>query len=391
MKKMNEDINLILTHFDEECEKYLGAVVPPVFFNSLYVSESMDEFLKVDNSERYSFVYGRNDNPTTSIVENKLAVLEKGNEALLFSAGMAATTAAIMATCRAGSHIICMSNAYGPVRQYLENVCCGQLNIHISFVKGDDVDEIAEKITSQTTLIMLESPSSHAFGICNIRKITQLAKQYGIQTYIDNTYCTPIFQNPMDMGVDIVMHTATKYLGGHSDLMGGALVVRDKELYKRLRSLRDWHGSIIGPMEAWLVLRGMRTLKIRMEQYCKTAGIIAEFLENHPKVKQVNYPGLPSHPQYELMKSQQTGNGGLMSFSIDGDKDMAKGLVNHLKLFKIGFSWGGYESLAEMPFYNASQEELELVDLPRNLIRIYCGLEGSDNLCEDLSNALKVI
>lgn len=391
MADKKEEVDLILTHMDEDCEKYFGAVVPPVFFDSLYTFPNMDEFLHMNVSERYTFAYGRSDNPVTRIIETKLSALEKGTYSLFFSAGMAATNAAITATCKAGSHIICMRNAYGPVREYLENIVIPNMNASVTFVKGTDVEEIEAAIRPETSLIMLESPSSHAFSLCDLRGIAALARKSHIWTYIDNTYCTPIFQNPLELGIDIVMHTATKYLGGHSDLTGGALVVNDKEIYEKMKKIRDWQGSIIGPMESWLVMRGMRTLRIRMEQYCRTGLEVAEFLEKHPKIKEVRYPGLPSHPQYELMKAQQRGNGSLMSFSIDGTKEQAAKLVDHLRLFKIGYSWGGYESLAETPFYNSSRKELKTTGLPDNLIRIYCGLEGSGNLCADLSDALDAI
>lgn len=388
---VSKSTELILTHYDEECNKYLGAIVPPVFLDSFYTFENMEEFLTMDTKERYTFSYGRSDNPVTRIIESKLAALEKGTGAVFFSAGMAATIAAITATCKAESHIICMNNAYGPVREYLENVCRKQLGMTITYVKGDDPEQIEEQITPKTSLIMLESPSSHAFSLCDLRKTAAIAQKHHVRTYIDNTYCSPIFQNPLKMGIDIVMHTATKYLGGHSDLTGGVLVVKEEGLYQRLKQIRDWHGSIIGPMESWLILRGMRTLKIRMQSYCKIGLEVANFLEKHPRIRAVNYPGLSSHPQYELMKAQQTGNGSLMSFSVDGDSKMARQLIDRLKLFKIAYSWGGYESLAEMPFYNADEEELKRVGLPRNLIRIYCGLEESEALCEDLDCALRAL
>lgn len=388
MKEENQNIDLILTHLGEDSDKYLGAVVPPVFMDSLYTFQNMDAFLHMDTNQRYTFSYGRSDNPVTRIIEDKLAALEKGNHALFFSAGMAATAAAVTAVCRAGSHIICMRNAYGPVREYLEGVLKKKMDMSVTYVKGVDVQEIEDAITPQTDLIMLESPSSHAFSLCDLRKTAAIARERHIKTYIDNTYCSPVFQNPLEMGIDIVMHTATKYLGGHSDLIGGALVVNDEILYQELKKIRDLQGSILGAMESWLVMRGMRTLRLRMEAYHKTGIAVSRFLEKHPRIRKVNYPGLESHPQYELMKRQQRGNGSLMSFSLDGTKEDARRLVDRLKLFKIGYSWGGYESLAETPFYHSTPEELELVQMPDNLIRIYCGLEGADNLCEDLADAL---
>ena len=213
----------------------------------------------------------------------------------------------------------------------------------------------------------------------------------GIKTYIDNTYCTPIFQKPIEFGIDIMMHSCTKYLGGHSDLIGGVLVTSDEGTIARLSKQRTWFGGIIGPMEAWLIMRGLRTLPIRMKQHSETAQFIAETLEKNEKIKNVYYPGLKSHPQYELAQKQQTGSSGLLSFEIDGTEEQAVNFVNYLRVFKIGPSWGGYESLVVMPLLKNTEEYVKWYGGSKGLIRIHCGLEGAQVLLEDIAQALKKI
>mgnify|MGYP000997113621 CR=1 FL=1 len=249
-------------------------------------------------------------------------------------------------------------------------------------------------IRENTSLIILESPATFVFTVVDIKAIADIARRHGIKTYIDNTYCTPLFQKPLDLGVDIVMHTLSKYLGGHSDIIGGVLVSKDEELMRRIMGqLREWFGGIIGPMEAWLVLRGMRSLDARLYQHQKTAMAIAQFLENHPKVKKVNYTGLPSHPQHEIIKRQQTGHTGLMSIELNASPEEAVKFINNLHLFGKGCSWGGFESLALCPLYHCDAEELEFLQLKesRGLIRLHCGLEGEDNLIADLKQALEKV
>jgi cystathionine beta-lyase/cystathionine gamma-synthase len=388
---MNEDL-LIATHFGEDYKKYSNAVTPPIFMNSLHLFDTQEEYNSIDVHDRNSYVYGRVANPTVRIVEDKIAALERGEMALMFASGMAAATSVIMTTCKAGSHIICLKNVYQPVRRFIEGMCIPNLKMTVSYVSGLDLDELENQIRPETSLIILESPSSFVFTVFDIKAITDIAKKHGVKTYIDNTYCTPIFQKPLELGVDIVMHTLSKYLGGHSDIIGGVLVSKDKKLMQEMMcTTREWFGGIIGPFEAWLVLRGIRTLNARVFQHQETAMAVAEYLEGHPKVKRVYYTGLKSHPQYDIIQKQQTGHTGLMSFELDAPPEMALKLINSLELFGIGCSWGGFESLALAPLYCSSEEEIEFLHTSRGLIRIHCGLEGKDNLIADLDKALKAL
>lgn len=383
------DDQLILSHLGDEYEQYLGAVVPPVFMTSLHVFKTAEDYFAFDSTSESEYLYGRTSNPTARIAERKIAALEHGGKALMFASGMAATTALISYVCKAGSHVICNKNAYGPVKAFLDNYCIPKMNMTVSYV-GTSLDEIEEAICPATDLILLESPSTFVFTITDLRGVADLAKKHGITTMIDNTFCTPLFQKPIDLGIDFVMHTASKYLGGHSDLIGGVLVGKDAAKIDAIsQTIREWHGGVIGPMEAWLIIRGMRTLQVRLEKHQEIALTVARWLEKQSLVKRVYYPGLASHPQYDLMNSQQTGNAGLLSFELDRPVEDAIKLINTLKLFQIGCSWGGFESLALMPLYNLSPEGLKLVGADRNLIRIHCGLEGQDNLLTDLSEGLR--
>lgn len=390
---MQEDM-IHLTHTGETPEKYCHSVVPPVFMTSLHVYDTYEEFISVKPDEEDRYVYGRTANPTTRILERKLAALEHGKGALAFSSGMAAATAAIMACCRAGSHIICMRDVYPPVKGFLRDYGIPVLQYRVTFVTGQDVDEIESAIREDTVLIILESPATYVFRVVDLAGIAAVARSHGVKTYIDNTWSTPIYQKPLDFGIDIVMHTLTKYIGGHSDLIGGALVTNDEELLKKLQTqMREWFGAVLGPMEAWLAIRGLRTLAARLECHQDTAMAVAKYLEGHPKVKAVHYPGLSSDPQHELAMRQQKGFSGLMSIELDAPAYDAVRFIDYLKVFGKGCSWGGFESLAHAPFYHASEEDLQLILRPdaRGLIRLHCGLEGKENLIRDLEQALSKI
>jgi cystathionine gamma-lyase len=386
---MDNDL-LALTHYAEEPGTYLNAVTPPVFLTSLHVYEQFEEY--AGDGEHY--VYGRHSNPTVHILEQKLAALEHGTRGLAFASGMAAAVSAIMAVCKAGSHIICLRNVYSPVKSFINKICIPKFNMTVTYLNGQDAAEIEAAIGPATDLIILESPLSFVFSVVDIRAIAAIASRHGVKTYIDNTYCTPLFQKPLDMGIDIVMHTMSKYIGGHSDIIGGILVSRDEGLMDQIfNQTREWFGGILGPMEGWLAIRGLRTLEARLSRHQETSMKVAAFLESHRRVRRVNYTGLASHPQRELILRQQSGHSGLMSFELDASPEAAVACINRLRLFGKGCSWGGFESLALTPLYHASDEELRAMDCGdrRGLIRIHCGLEGANNLIADLESALDAL
>lgn len=379
---------MITAHYGEEYERYYNAIVPPIFMNSLNVFNEIDDYYDAKVHDKHTYVYGRVQNPTVRILEDKVAALEHGVAAYAFASGMAAATTAVLSVIKTGQNIVCVRNAYGPLKNFVEKYCPVHIGTTLTYVKGNEVSEFEEAITDNTGLVILESPSSVVFSLQDIEAVCKIAHAHGAKVYIDNTFCTPIFSNPLDMGVDIVMHTTSKYMGGHSDLIGGMLAVRDSELGNTIVTNRELFGGIIGPMEAWLTLRGLRTLAVRVKAHEEVAMKVAKFLEDHPKVDKVYYTGLESHPQYELVKKQQRGNTGLLTFEVNGSTEDAKKVINSLKVFKIGVSWGGFESLACMPHLRCTQEQCDWLGGRQNLIRLHCGLEGVDALIADLDAAL---
>lgn len=379
----------ILLHLAEDHENYLNAVNPPVYMSSLHYFDNITQYYQVETRKPDQYFYGRVDNPTTMIVQKKIAALEHALHGLVFSSGMAAATTAVMSVIKYQSHIVCVKNAYSVLTHYIESYLVPRFHISITYVDGANTKEVLHAINDKTDLIILESPVSLVFSVQDIQAITHSAKQKGIITYIDNSYCTPLFQKPLDLGVDIVMHTASKYLGGHSDIIGGVLAVNDERLFKQLHDLREQLGGILDPQAAYLMIRGMRTLAIRVEAHQKAALEVATFLENHPLIKKVYYPGLKSHPQHDLIQSQQTGSTGLMSFELKTDKvSKIVKFVDSLKLFHIGVSWGGFESLVCTPMLMKTEQEANECGCSKGIIRIHCGLEGSPLLIEDLKQAL---
>lgn len=385
----NKDL-LALAHVGEDPKKYMGAVTPPIFMNSLHVFDTVEDYFAVDIFKD-QFYYGRASNPTVTVLEKKICELEHGSRAIVFSAGMAACAATILAICKTGSHIICVKESYGPVVHLIDEFLIEKMNVSVTYVEGRTVDEFKEAIRPETDLIILESPTTLVFNVVDLEAVAKLAKENNIKTYIDNTYSTPLFQKPLDFGIDIVMHTLTKYIGGHSDLIGGVLVSKDDEFMKKIMIQRDWFGGVLGSMEAWLAIRGIRTLDVRLQRHYETGLAVAKFLESHEKIDHVYYTGLKSHPQYELARKQQKGESGLLSVKVKGSTKDVETFVNNLKLFGIGCSWGGYESLAIAYTYNWNDEQLAYHNLNRNIVRIHCGLEGSENLIADLAQALDKI
>lgn len=386
MQEYFQDDEYFLTHAGDDYDQYMGAIVPPIFMNSLHTFPTVDAYNSVDIHQEQSFVYGRVANPTTRILEKKLALLEHGQAGLAFSSGMAASTSAVLNVCKAGSHMICMNNMYGPLRRFAQEYLCNY-GITATFI-GTETDELLAAIQPNTQLIYLESPGSLTFEVLDIRAICDIAKKQGITTMIDNSYCTPIFQKPLDLGVDIVMHTSSKYICGHSDAIGGLLAGSKERIQSIMTQERELLGSIPGPMEAWLTMRGLRTLKVRMQAHYKNALEVAHFLEGHARISRVLYPGLASHPQAELIQKQQTGSCGLLSFVVDADLQQTKKFVERLRLCPIGVSWGGFESLVIMPMYKTEEDQLQQLGVPRNLVRMHVGLERTEDLMEDIRQAL---
>lgn len=390
MKDEKLSLEYICTHLGEEdaASKYEGAVNAPLFATSLHVFENIEGLLEHSTYDgKGKYVYGRVDNPTVVLLEKKLAAIEEADGAVCFASGMAAITSALMYGLKPGDHLICVLNAYGPTRAFIDNNL-RKMGIESTYVQGTELVHFENALKPNTAMIYLESPTSAVMELQDLEAVVKLAKEHHILTAIDNTWSAGVYQKPLTMGVDITVHTMSKYYGGHSDLIGGVLCAREEIVHKVRDEGRELYGGILGPFEAWMVLRSLRTLSSRLEKSSQNALAAATLLEKHPKVRRVNYPALKSYKQYELAQKQLTGSSGLLSFELEADVEASKAFANHLKLFHKGVSWGGFESLACMPIFKCSEEEAAARDSNRNLIRIYCGLENTQDLLQDIENAL---
>ncbi len=375
----------ICAHLSDSKTQFLGAVVPPIFLNSLHVFESME----AKDALKDEYVYGRVANPTVVLAEEKIAAMEHAEEAAIFASGMGALTAAILHFVQAGDHVITLRNVYGPSKSFLTDYM-DRFGIETSFVRGTSLEEFEQAIRPNTRLIYLESPLSMIFTLQDLRALSKLAKERGINTMIDNSWCSPIFQKPIDFGIDLVCHTISKYLGGHSDIIGGVVCGSHEAISSIKRRERELLGGIMGPMEASLLVRSLRTLPVRMKQHNETGLKVARWLENHPKVRRVSHPGLESHPQHELALTQMTGYAGVFGADLDATPEQTRAFVNALKVFQIGVSWGGFESLCLASSTNASDEDLEYFGTTRSWIRVVTGLEDADDLIADMDQAFRV-
>ncbi|MBX3115571.1 MAG: PLP-dependent transferase [Fimbriimonadaceae bacterium] len=368
-----------LQHLGEE-KHYAGAVTPPIFQTSLFVHDTLASLkgMIADPNVEERYVYSRVGNPNMTIVEKKLAMLEGTESAMVFASGMAAITAAVMHSVRAGDHIVCVDTSYGPTRSFMTDYLPGY-GVETTYVVGH-TDEIEAAIQPNTKLIYLESPSSVLFRIQDFRAITAIAKAKGIKTITDNSNCSPLFQNPAAMGVDIVVHSATKYLCGHSDVVAGALCASKAICEEIAMREGQWFGGRLAPFDSWLMLRGMRTLRLRMDEAKRMGALMFDFLKTRPEVEEIYYSGDPNHPQRELIESQQTGHNSLITFKpkVQADEALAK-FAESLDIFQMGVSWGGFESLA-VPIYGKP------MDWPEEqwVVRLYLGLEDIEDLKADL-------
>lgn len=392
--KQNEttDFHYICNHLGEdERQPDPRPVAPPIYMTSLHTFETLDDMFYFDkHGPEGQYTYGRVSNPTTRLLEKKLAAMDSAEDALCFSCGMAAISSAILACVQPGDHVISVKNVYGPARSFMETEL-PLYQVETTFVSGNDTQELLDAVRPNTRMIYLESPTSLVFELQDIRAITRYAKANNIVTMIDNTWATPIYQRPILLGVDVVLYSMTKYIGGHSDVLGGA-VCSNKEIITRIYSRgRLLYGGIIGPFEAWLAMRGLRTMPLRLEHSSRSARAVTEFLEKHPKIESIRYPGSQSHPQHPLHAAQADGSSGLFGFVPKAETSKVKAFVNALRMFQIGVSWGGFESLAIMPFHNTADETIADRDGDRRMVRMYCGLESTDSLLEDLEHALKLL
>lgn len=369
-----------------------GAVSIPIYQSSTFAFESARAGAEIFSGEREGYVYTRIGNPTQGALEREIAFLENGEAALAFGSGMAAISSVILSLCNNGTNIVSNNTLYGGTHQlFMETF--PRYNIEIREVDGIYLDNFAKSIDGNTRGIYIETPANPTLTIIDIAGCAQIAHKHKIPLIVDNTFCTPYFQKPLDLGADIVVHSATKYIGGHGDTVAG-LVVGKKDYISDLRGsiLRDI-GGIISPLNAWLLVRGLKTLAIRMQRHEENALDVAKYLAFHPKISKVWYPGLTTHPQYKRACEQMTGFGGIVSFEIKGGRKAGEKLMNSVRLFVLAVSLGDVDSLIEHPasmtHSTYSAEELEKLGVSEGFVRLSVGIEDRHDLINDLSQALK--
>lgn len=373
-----------------------GAVIPPLYQNSLFTFRDWDAIDKAFDHKADAYIYSRLMNPTVQAAEEKIAAICRGEKAKLCASGIAAITSAILHCVSAGDHIVTIRNIYGPTSTFINKYLATKFNVTVTQVDGQDPAEFEQAITAKTRLIYLESPASLTLELQDLKAVVAIAKKHQIKTVIDNTWASPIFQKPLELGVDIEVHSASKYLGGHSDVVAGVIISDRTTMDAIITAEHELLGAKMAPFEGWLILRSLRTLTIRMQAIMENAIKVAEYLESHPQVTKVNYPGLKSFPQYDLGREQMKGYGGLLSFEL-ATKEIAqiKHFVNALELFALGVSWGGHDSLVYAPVISylkeLSPDKFAAMGINASLIRLSIGLEHPEDLIADLDAALGII
>jgi methionine-gamma-lyase len=382
-----------VVHAGEDPRNHFGSVSVPVFNASVFAFDDADEAAAIHNFEKEGYFYGRLGNPTQAALESAMCELEKGEAALAFASGMAAVSAALLNVLKSGDHIVAPESHYSTTGSFFEYIA-ENFNIETTYIDQADAENYVAAMRANTKIFYLETPSNPTLKITDLAAVAKLARENGVTTICDNTFATPFNQYPLALGVDIVLHSATKYLGGHSDLTAGVLVGKKDLIEKARLKTTKLFGGNIAPQTAWLVLRGIKTLALRMERHNENAQRIAEFLSEHPKVSQVNYPGLISHSNHEIARKQMRGFGGMISFDV-GTVANGKTLLNNVKLCTLATSLGGIETIiqhsASMTHSGLSPEERAKAGITDGLIRLSVGIENADDLIADLDQALEHI
>lgn len=380
------DFNTKVIHGGQQHDLSTGAVMPPIYQTSTYAQSSPG------NHKGYE--YSRTANPTRTALENSLASIENGNYGLAFGSGLAAIDA-VVKLLSPGDEVISTNDLYGGTYRLFTKVY-ENFGIKFHFIGMENANNIEKYINVNTKMIWVETPTNPMLNIIDIEASAKIAKAHKLLLVVDNTFATPYLQLPLNLGADIVMHSATKYLGGHSDVVMGALIVKDKELSEKLYFIQNASGAICGPMDSFLVLRGIKTLHLRMQRHCENGKAVAEYLAAHQKIENVYWPGFESHPNHQVAKKQMKDFGGMLSFTIKGNSyDNAIKVLENLKVFTLAESLGGVESLsghpASMTHASIPKEEREKTGVIDSLIRLSVGVESKNDLINDLNNALQLI
>lgn len=380
------DFNTKVIHGGQEHDQSTGAVMPPIYQTSTYAQTSP--------GAHKGYEYSRTGNPTRTALENALASIENGNYGLAFASGLASIDA-VMKLLEPGDEVISTNDLYGGTFRLFSTIF-KKFGINFHFIGMEQAGNIEQYVNDKTRVIWVETPTNPMLNIIDIKKCAEIAKKNALTLVVDNTFATPYLQCPLDLGADIVMHSATKYLGGHSDVVMGALVVRDKELADKLYYIQNASGAVCGPMDSFLVLRGIKTLHVRMQRHCENGRAVAHFLKKHPKIEKVYWPGFEDHPNHEIARTQMKDFGGMLSFAITGNRKAdAIRVLESLKVFTLAESLGGVESLsghpASMTHASIPKEEREKTGVTDSLIRLSVGIESEKDLIKDLENALREV
>ncbi|MBJ7599017.1 cystathionine gamma-synthase [Candidatus Nephthysia bennettiae] len=381
---MTRSFETLAIHSGQDPEPVTGAVVPPIFATTTYHQEAV-------GAPRQGYEYSRTANPTRAALEQCLAALEAGSRGLAFASGLAAEDTLLRTVCAPGDHVVIPDDAYGGTYRLFARVA-ERWGLRWTAAPIHDVEAAAAALTPETKLLWVETPTNPLLRVVDIAALTALAHDAGARVVVDNTFASPYLQQPLRLGADVVVHSTTKYCGGHSDVVGGALVVSDPGLAEELAYHQNAMGAVAGPFDAWLTLRGLKTLAVRMERHCDNAERVAEFLSGRPELSEVLYPGLPDHPGHGVAARQMRRFGGMVSFRVRAGEAAAVEICNRARLFLLGESLGGVESLIEHParmtHASASGSPLEV---PADLVRLSVGIEGVHDLIGDLDQALTFI
>ena len=391
MKPNNEDLSYIINHLGEEHAAYFNAIAPPIIQTSNFMFETVEHMRNAFKDEMSTYIYSRGVNPTVDILRKKLAALDSAEDALIFNCGSAAVFAGLLANVKAGDHILSVHHPYSWTTHTFDQIL-SRFGVSITYADGSDTEKFLSHVQPNTSLIFLESPNSWFLDLQDLEAIASFAKKRGIITMIDNTYCTPLYQRPIEYGIDLVMQTATKYIGGHSDTLGGVLTGSKKMMEKIFKSEYLAIGSGIQPMNAWLLLRGLRTLPARVDRIDHSTKKVLEYLKQEDKIEHIIFPHDPGFPQYELAKKQMKKAFGLLSFYIKAQKvEEIEKFCNGLKCFRMAVSWGGHESLIIPKCSGLDKTAFDPKEPAHRLIRLYIGLEDADFLIQDLQQGFSGI
>jgi methionine-gamma-lyase len=382
-----------LVHAGEIHDQFHSATTP-IYQTSTFGFSSAEEGAKCFAGESDGYIYTRIGNPTINALEQQLAILEKGYGGIAVSSGMAAVTTIYLALMSSGDHIVSTDAIYGPARSVMEKQFI-RFGFQSTYINTTNIDNIKKAIRPNTKILYIETPANPTMDITDIAACAQIAHERGIILVVDNTFCSPYMQNPLDLGADIVFHSMTKSINGHADVVAGIIIAKEKTIYPQLRSMMINLGCNMDPHQAYLVLRGLKTLSLRIDRAQQNAQQVASFIEQHQKVSWIKYPGLKSHPQYQLAKQQMRGSGSMISFGLKNGFDAAKILMNNMHLALLAVSLGGIETLiqhpASMTHSKVSKEDKIKAGITDDLIRLSVGIEDVEDIIQDLEGALKVV